>query len=140
MNLLSSVAMCHHAVPGMRERGWGRVLAVGLMVMLVSDLVLRTLRGRKLVDQFASGQRYVLITDDDNPFEEVLHIEPFPSVADVACLAQYPALAVGLLLMATASSECTSMKFCAPVIVSIVSTRFWTPASLSAPPALLAWR
>ena len=27
------------------------------------------------------------------------------------------------------------MKFCAPVIVSIVSTRFWTPASLSVPPA-----
>lgn len=34
----------------------------------------RTLRGRKLVDQFAAGQRYVVITDDDNPFEEVLHI------------------------------------------------------------------
>ena len=25
------------------------------------------------------------------------------------------------------------MKFCAPVIVSIVSTRFWTPDSLSVP-------
>ena len=27
------------------------------------------------------------------------------------------------------------MKFCAPVIVSIVSTRFWTPDSFSRPPA-----
>lgn len=27
-NLLSIVAMCHAAVPGMRERGWGRVLAI----------------------------------------------------------------------------------------------------------------
>ena len=28
LNLLSAVAMCHRAVPGMRERGWGRVLAI----------------------------------------------------------------------------------------------------------------
>ncbi|MAR91407.1 MAG: hypothetical protein SV765_08720 [Pseudomonadota bacterium] len=34
----------------------------------------RDLRGRLLLDQFASGQRYVLITGDDNPFEEALHI------------------------------------------------------------------
>lgn len=27
-NLLSIVAMCHAAIPGMRERGWGRVLAI----------------------------------------------------------------------------------------------------------------
>ena len=27
-NLLSIVAMCHGAIPGMRERGWGRVLAI----------------------------------------------------------------------------------------------------------------
>jgi len=43
-------------------------------LLLQQHLTGRTLRGRKLVDQFASGQRYVLITDDDNPFEEVLHI------------------------------------------------------------------
>lgn len=41
---------------------------------LQGHLTGRTLKGRKLVDQFASGQRYVVITDDDNPFEEVLHI------------------------------------------------------------------
>jgi 3-oxoacyl-[acyl-carrier protein] reductase len=28
LNLLSTVAMCHAAVPAMRERGWGRVLAI----------------------------------------------------------------------------------------------------------------
>ncbi|HVL00440.1 MAG TPA: hypothetical protein VM553_11545 [Dongiaceae bacterium] len=43
-------------------------------LLLQEHLTGRTLRGRKLVDQFASGQRYLLITDDDNPFEEVLHI------------------------------------------------------------------
>lgn len=31
-------------------------------------------KGRKLVDQFALGDRYVLITDNDHLFEEVLHI------------------------------------------------------------------
>lgn len=34
----------------------------------------RALKGRKLVDQFALGERYVLITDNDHLFEEVLHI------------------------------------------------------------------
>jgi len=34
----------------------------------------KSLKGRKLVDQFALGDRYVLITDNDNLFEEVLHI------------------------------------------------------------------
>jgi len=34
----------------------------------------KTLKGRKLVDQFALGERYVLITDNDHLFEEVLHI------------------------------------------------------------------
>ena len=34
----------------------------------------KTLKGCKLVDQFTSGRRYVVITDDDNFFEEVLHI------------------------------------------------------------------
>ncbi len=34
----------------------------------------RHLKGRELMDQYASGQRYVLITSDDNPFDEVLHI------------------------------------------------------------------
>lgn len=34
----------------------------------------KTLKGHKLVDQFALGERYVLITDNDNLFEEVLHI------------------------------------------------------------------
>ena len=28
LNLLGSVAMCHHAVPPMREQGWGRVVAI----------------------------------------------------------------------------------------------------------------
>ncbi len=28
MNLLSAIAMCQIAVPGMRERGWGRILAI----------------------------------------------------------------------------------------------------------------
>jgi 3-oxoacyl-[acyl-carrier protein] reductase len=28
LNLLSAVAMCHHAVPAMRAQGWGRVLAI----------------------------------------------------------------------------------------------------------------
>ena len=40
------------------------------------------------------------------------------------------------LLTALGSSAWISMKFCAPVIVSIVSTRFWTPDSLRWPPAL----
>lgn len=34
----------------------------------------KTLKGRKLVDQFAQGERYVLITDNDHLFEEVLHV------------------------------------------------------------------
>lgn len=34
----------------------------------------KTLKGSKLVDQFVAGKRYVVITDDDNFFEEVLHI------------------------------------------------------------------
>ena len=37
---------------------------------------------------------------------------------------------------ALASSACSSMKLCAPVMVSIVSTRFCTPESLIAPPSL----
>src|SRR4030095_17183749 len=41
------------------------------------------------------------------------------------------------LLTALGSSGCTSMKFCAPVIVNIVSTRFWTPASFKPPAAAL---
>ncbi len=32
------------------------------------------------------------------------------------------------------------MKFWAPVIVSIVSTRFWTPESFRCPPAAATWR
>lgn len=28
LNLLSTVAMCHAAVPGMAERGWGRIVAI----------------------------------------------------------------------------------------------------------------
>ncbi|MCU1454079.1 MAG: short-chain dehydrogenase/reductase [Acidimicrobiales bacterium] len=28
LNLLSTIAMCHAAVPAMRERGWGRVIAI----------------------------------------------------------------------------------------------------------------
>lgn len=48
--------------------------ALRCQLLLQQHATGRTLKGRKLVDQFASGQRYVLITDDDNPFEEVLHI------------------------------------------------------------------
>src|SRR5262249_5027641 len=44
------------------------------------------------------------------------------------------------LFTAGGSSACISMKFCAPVIVSIVSTRFWTPDSLRWPPALFTCR
>lgn len=33
----------------------------------------RQLKGRELVDQYAQGQRYLLITSDDNPLDEVLH-------------------------------------------------------------------
>src|SRR5258708_23761672 len=50
------------------------------------------------------------------------------------------ALGVAKLLTAVGSSACISMKFCAPVIESIVSTRFWTPESLRCPPALVACR
>lgn len=47
---------------------------------------------------FAVGQLMCLIGDSlFTLFEDVLHIEPFPSVADVAYLAQYPALAIGIL-------------------------------------------
>ena len=28
LNLLATVAMCHQVIPGMRERGWGRVVAI----------------------------------------------------------------------------------------------------------------
>ena len=38
-------------------------------------------------------------------------------------------------LTALASSGNIFRKLCAPVIVSIVSTRFWTPARRSCPPA-----
>lgn len=34
----------------------------------------RRIKGKQLVDQYSSGQRYVLITSNDNPCEEVLHI------------------------------------------------------------------
>ncbi|MGB3621492.1 MAG: hypothetical protein WBA20_09110 [Ketobacter sp.] len=34
----------------------------------------RKLKGRQLVDQYSTGERYILITSDDNPFDEVLHI------------------------------------------------------------------
>src|SRR6266568_1186809 len=44
------------------------------------------------------------------------------------------------LLTALGSSACISRKFCAPVSVSIVSTRFWTPDSFSWPPAPCTWR
>src|SRR5688572_27642089 len=44
------------------------------------------------------------------------------------------------LLIADASSAWISRKFCAPVIESMVSTRFCTPESFSFPPAALAWR
>ena len=44
------------------------------------------------------------------------------------------------LLIAAASSAWISRKFWAPVIVSMVSTRFWTPESFSTPPAAVAWR
>src|SRR5215203_5178851 len=44
------------------------------------------------------------------------------------------------LLIAAASSAWISRKFCAPVIESIVSTRFCTPESFNFPPAALAWR
>lgn len=42
LNLLSSVAMCHHAVPGMRERGWGRVVAITSISVRqpIGDLIL----------------------------------------------------------------------------------------------------
>jgi hypothetical protein len=43
-------------------------------------------------------------------------------------------------LTALGSSAWISMKFCAPVIVNIVSTRFWTPDSFSLPPAPTTWR
>ena len=41
------------------------------------------------------------------------------------------------LLTALGSSAWISMKFCAPVIDSIVSTRFWTPDSFRWPPAVV---
>src|SRR5262249_56914501 len=44
------------------------------------------------------------------------------------------------LSMADGSSACISRKFWAPVIVSMVSTRFCTPASLRTPPATVACR
>src|SRR5205814_7565626 len=44
------------------------------------------------------------------------------------------------LLTALGSSAWISMKFWAPVIVSIVSTRFWTPESFRWPPALWTCR
>lgn len=42
LNLLSAVAMCQHAVPGMRERGWGRVLAITSIAVRqpIPDLIL----------------------------------------------------------------------------------------------------
>src|SRR4029450_9158413 len=44
------------------------------------------------------------------------------------------------LASADACWACTSRKLCAPVICSIVSTRFCTPVSLSDPPAAWACR
>src|SRR5262245_16518610 len=44
------------------------------------------------------------------------------------------------LLTALDSSAWISRKFCAPVIVSIVSTRFCTPDSFRCPPAVATWR
>lgn len=45
-----------------------------IQILLQGHPTGRQLKGRQLVDQYASGQRYVLITSDDNPFDEVLHI------------------------------------------------------------------
>lgn len=53
---------------------------------------------RRIWWAFAAAQVLFLIGDLLwTLFEDVLHIEPFPSVADVAYLAQYPALALGML-------------------------------------------
>lgn len=42
LNLLSVVAMCHAAVPAMRERGWGRVVAITSIAVRqpIPDLIL----------------------------------------------------------------------------------------------------
>ncbi len=34
----------------------------------------RKVKGKQIVDQYSVGQRYIVITNDDNPYEEVLHI------------------------------------------------------------------
>jgi diguanylate cyclase (GGDEF)-like protein len=53
---------------------------------------------RRIWWAFAAGEVMFLVGDSLwTLFEDVLHIEPFPSVADVAYLAQYPALALGML-------------------------------------------
>lgn len=43
-------------------------------LLLQGHVTGKSLKGTKLVDQFALGERYVLITDNDNLFEEVLHV------------------------------------------------------------------
>jgi diguanylate cyclase (GGDEF)-like protein len=53
---------------------------------------------RRIWWAFAAAQGLFLLGDALwTLFEDVLHIEPFPSVADVAYLAGYPALALGML-------------------------------------------
>ncbi|MDZ5622089.1 EAL domain-containing protein [Nocardioides sp. HM23] len=47
---------------------------------------------------FAVAQMMCLLGDSlFSLYEDVLHIDPFPSIADLAYLAQYPALALGML-------------------------------------------
>jgi len=74
--------------------------AYGTALSLVGAVRMPRAR-RRIWWAFAAAQVLFFVGDSLwTLFLEILHIEPFPSVADVAYLAQYPALSLGMLWLA----------------------------------------
>lgn len=78
-------------------------LAIAGLGLFMSVLGARLARGgrRKVWVAIAVGQTFYILGDVLWVlFESVLHIEPFPSVADLAYLSWYPMVALGLMFLA----------------------------------------
>jgi len=87
------------------DTGAGSVLYLGIAAYATLLSVVGAVRmppaHRRIWWAFATAQGLFLVGDLLwTLFEDVLHTEPFPSVADVAYLGQYPALALGMLWLA----------------------------------------
>src|SRR5438477_6826240 len=110
--------------------------------------VLAALAVVHLLDEVLNFAHHIFERALEFPFGGHLYIEGFDQRQQVAVECDLGAVRhlyrahryAPKLLTALGSSGWTSMKFCAPVIVSIVSTRFWTPESFRWPPAVLICR